>query len=206
MSTTTTEPVRVLDEEAIGLLFTDAHTANAFAPTEVSDEVLERLHGLTVMAPTAMNTQPLRILWIRSPEAKATVGALMGEGNREKTLAAPLVAVLAFDAAWHEHLETLAPFRAAAKDTFAANEPMRVGMAKTNAAIQMGYFLLAARGLGLDVGPQAGFDAKGVDEAFFTENGWQSFAVVNLGYPAADGAGYRERQARLGFAQQTLTV
>jgi 3-hydroxypropanoate dehydrogenase len=206
MSTTVSEPVRELDEVALGQLFTQAHTANSFDETPVSDEVLERLHELTVMPPSAMNIQPLRILWVRSPEAQATLGALMGEGNRDKTLAAPLVAVLAFDAQWHEHLELLAPFRAAAKDTFAANEPMRVGMAKTNAAIQMGYFLLAARSLGLDVGPQAGFDAQGVDAAFFADNGWQSFAVVNLGYPAADGAGYRERQGRLEFGEQTLTV
>lgn len=203
---TTATALARLGEDELGALFTQAHTANAFAPTPVSDETLRELHELTKMPPSAMNSQPLRVLWVRSEAARERLGSFMSEGNRDKTAQAPLVAVLAYDARWHEYLETLAPFRASAKESIDANVGMRESMAKLNAAIQAGYFLLAARSLGLDVGPQGGFDHAGVDAAFFAENGWRSFAVVNLGYPAADGAGYRGRQGRLSYEEQTLTV
>ncbi|WP_233556017.1 malonic semialdehyde reductase [Galactobacter caseinivorans] len=195
-----------LDSGAVEQLFTGAHTAAAFAPTPVTQEQQRAIHEMMRMPPTAMNTQPLRILWVRSPEARERLGALMSQPNRAKTLAAPLSAVLAYDVNWHEHLATLAPFRLDSQAEFAANEPLRTGMAQMSAHIQAGYFLLAARANGLDVGPMSGFDKSGVDREFLAEKGWHSFAVVNLGHPAADGAGYRDRQGRLSFEEQTLTL
>lgn len=206
MSTLNDAPAAPLDEAQLDALFEGAHTAESFADREVPEEVLRRLQELTRMPPSAMNSQPLRILWVRSPEARAELVSHMGGNNKAKTLAAPLTAVLASSDRWHCHLPTLAPFRVKDMDSLEENEPMRRGLAHTSARIQAGYFLLAARALGLDVGPMGGFKQGEVDQAFFSENGWESFLVVNLGYPAPDGAGYRPRQGRLNFEEQTLTV
>lgn len=195
-----------LDEHAVRQLFTGAHTAQTFAQTPVTQEQERAIHDMVRMPPTAMNTQPLRIVWVRSAEARERLGPLMSETNRAKTLAAPLTAVLCYDVNWHEHLATLAPFRLDAQAEFAANEPLRSGMAQLSAHLQAGYFLLAARAVGLDVGPMSGFDKAGVDREFLAQKGWRSFAIVNLGHPAPERSGYRDRQGRLSFEEQTLTV
>lgn len=206
-STTAAPTTRTpLPPSGVEQLFTGAHTAQTFADLPVTAEQERAIHAMMRMPPTAMNTQPLRILWVRSPEARERLGALMSQGNRAKTLAAPLTAVLAYDLNWHQHLATLAPFRADAKADFEANEPLRSGMAQLSAHLQAGYFLLAARAVGLDVGPMSGFNRAGVDREFLAENGWHSFVIVNLGHPAAGGGDYRERQGRLSFEEQTLTV
>lgn len=200
-------PVRErLSTADIDQLFAGAHTADVFADRPVDEHVLRELHSMLRMPPTAMNIQPLRVVWVRSPEARERLGECMSEGNRAKTLAAPLTAVLAYDVDWHEHLEVLAPFRLGSQAEFAANEPMRTGMAQLSAHLQAGYLLLAARALGLDVGPMGGFDKARVDREFFDGTGWHSFVVVNLGYPATEGSGYRPRQGRLSFEEQTRTV
>ena len=150
MSDTTTElqlPRLVLDDESQGLLFTNARTANTFSDDPVDDEQLAAIYDLMKWAPTGGNTQPLRILFIRSPEAKERLIAHLNEGNRDKTRSAPVVAVLAADTSFHEHLGRLFPQRPGMKDYFAADDALRERQAKFNATLQAGYFLLAVRAM-----------------------------------------------------------
>ena len=200
MSDTTTElqlPRPVLDDESQRLLFTNARTANTFSDDPVDDEQLAAIYDLMKWAPTGGNTQPLRILFIRSPEAKERLIAHLNEGNRDKTRSAPVVAVLAADTSFHEHLGRLFPQRPEMKDYFAADDALRERQAKFNATLQAGYFLVAVRAMGLAAGPMGGFDAAGIDEEFFADGTWSSILVVNIGRPGPRA--WRDRLPRLDY-------
>lgn len=172
-----------LDEAGRATLFTDARTANSFAPTGVSDEELTDVWSLAKWPPTAANVQPLRVLYVRPGEGRDRLVAHMADGNKDKTAAAPAVAVLAQDSEYHEYVPTVLPFRPELKDVLAGDDNMRTTMGGFNAALQAGYFILAVRAAGLAAGPMAGFDAAGVDAEFFPEGRWKSLLVVNIGHP-----------------------
>lgn len=199
MIATIDRPTLALDQRAQELLFTEAHTANAFLDEPVSDERLASIYEMIKWAPTAANTQPLRVLFVRSPEAKERLLPHLAEGNKAKSLQAPVNAILAADTEYHEFIPRLAPFMAAMKDRLAANPDLRQQQARFNAAIQAGYFIVGVRAAGLAAGPMGGFDAAGIDQEFFPDGRWRSIMVVNIGKPA-DGA-FRPRQARLDFAE-----
>ena len=202
MTDTTTEqqpPSRVLDDEARELLFTNARTANTFSDDPVDDEQLAAIYDLMKWAPTGGNAQPLRILFIRSPEAKERLIPHLSEGNREKTRSAPVVAVLAADTSFHEHLDRLFPQRPGMKDRLAADDALRERQAKFNATLQAGYFVLAVRAMGLAAGPMGGFDAAGVDKEFFADGTWSSILVVNIGKPGPEA--WRDRLPRLDYEE-----
>jgi 3-hydroxypropanoate dehydrogenase len=188
------EPRR-LDDIARAQLFTDARTANAFTSEPVTDDELTEIWELTKWAPTAANFQPLRVLYVQSPEARERLVAHMSDGNKEKTLAAPAVAVLAFDSRFHEHIPTVVPFRSALVPVFEADTGMRESAASFNSALQAGYFVLAVRTLGLAAGPMGGFDKEGVDAEFFADGRFRSTLVINIGHPAEDA--WRDRLPRL---------
>jgi 3-hydroxypropanoate dehydrogenase len=173
----------VLDDAARALLFTEARTANTFAATPVSDEELRDIWELAKWAPTAANTQPLRVLFVRTDEGRARLVEHMSEGNKAKTATAPVVAILAMDTEFHEHIPTVLPFKPELKEVFAGNDEMREGTSRFNSALQAGYFLLAVRAAGLAAGPMAGFDAQGVDADFFPGGRVRSILVVNIGHP-----------------------
>ncbi|AEA25373.1 MULTISPECIES: malonic semialdehyde reductase [Pseudonocardia] len=174
----------VLDDAARALLFTEARTANTFAPVPVPDETLTAIWELAKWPPTAANTQPLRVTFVRSDEGKARLVPLMAEGNQEKTRTAPAVALLAADVEFHEFTDRTFPIRPELKDNFdAAGVEGREAMARFNATLQAGYFLLAARAHGLATGPMAGFDADAVTEEFFPGGRHRALLVVNLGLP-----------------------
>jgi 3-hydroxypropanoate dehydrogenase len=175
-----------IDDAAADTLFREAATAYAFTDEPVSVEQLTRLHDLVRHAPTAMNTQPLRILFLTTDEAKARLLPHLAEGNRPKSASAPVVAVLAADTDFHEHLPRLMPMAPNAKDNFADDE-RRAQAARFNATLQAGYFILAARAVGLDAGPMGGFDAAGVDAEFLAGTPLTSILVVNLGHVAEGG-------------------
>lgn len=203
--TLATNPLRI-DDEAADLLFREARTVNRFAEEPVTDDHVRAAYDLVRWGPTAMNTLPLRLLLVRTPEARERLGAHMNEGNRAKTLAAPLTIVAAADPGFHTHLGFLAPHMEGATERFEAGGPdMRSGMARTSALIQVGYFVVGLRAVGLHAGPMGGFDAAGVNAEFFGDNGWQSLLVINVGLPAAEGASH-PRQARLEFDQVSLAV
>jgi 3-hydroxypropanoate dehydrogenase len=172
-----------LDESGRATLFTDARTANTFAETPVSDAELAEIWDLAKWAPTAANTQPLRVLYVGPGHGRERLVTHMSDGNKAKTASAPAVAVLAVDTRFHEHIPALLPFRPELKDVFEANEDMRASTGSFNATLQAGYFILSVRAHGLAAGPMAGFDAAGIDADFFPDGRWHSILVVNIGHP-----------------------
>lgn len=172
-----------LDDEARGVLFTRARTANTFAATPVSDDELSSIWDLAKWGPTSANTQPLRVLYVRPGEARDRLVKHMSDGNKAKTESAPAVAVLAVDTRFHEHIPTVFPFRPQMKDVLEANEKMRLAGGNLNSALQAGYFIMSVRAHGLAAGPMTGFDAAGVDAEFFPDGRWHAIMVVNIGHP-----------------------
>ena len=188
-----------LTPDAAALLFDDARTHNAWTAEPVSADTLRQLHERAKWGPTAMNTSPLRVQFVVSAEARERLLPLMAEGNRAKTAAAPVVALLGRDVDFHEHLPQLAPHMAGIREKLAGAPASRESMSQLNGSLQAGYFILAARSLGLDCGPMGGFDAAGVDAAFWAGTAVKSLLVVNLGH--GDPAGLRPRAPRLSFEQ-----
>lgn len=193
-----------LDATAQNLLFREAHTANAFTDEPVTDEQVQAIYDLVKYAPTAFNMSPLRVLLVRSPEARERLVAHMAEGNRPKTAAAPLVAVLAVDHEFHEELPKLFPHAPGIKDTYFAERSVREQAGAFNASLQIGYFILGVRAAGLAAGPMTGFDAEGLSKEFFADGDHRVLAVVNIGKPG-EGA-FNPRSPRLEFDEVVTTV
>jgi 3-hydroxypropanoate dehydrogenase len=192
-----------LDPAAQDLLFREARTANTFTDEPVTDEQVKAIYDLVKWAPTSMNNQPLRIVLVRSAEGRERLLAHMSEGNRAKTGAAPLVAILAADTDFHEHLPRVFPHFPGAKDLFA--EPgARAEVAVFNASLQVGYFILGVRAAGLAAGPMTGFDAKGLDQEFFPDGRNHVLAVVNIGRPGPEA--WFSRSPRLDYEDVVTTV
>jgi 3-hydroxypropanoate dehydrogenase len=186
-----------LDSAALKQLFLDARTFNKFQDRPVSDSTLHELVDLMKWGPTSMNSQPGRIVFVRSAAAKDKLkGALMG-GNVDKTMAAPVTAIVAYDTEFHEHLPTQFAAMPGARDMFHGNTAMLESTAFRNSSLQGAYLIVAARALGLDAGPMSGFDNAAVDAAFFPEGKWKSNFLVNLGY--GDAGGNWPRGPRLPF-------
>jgi len=172
-----------LDDAGRALIFTQARTANSFASTPVSDAELEGIWELAKWAPTAANTQPLRVVFVRTEEGKARLVESMNDGNKAKTLAAPAVAILAADTRFHEHIPTVFPIRPEMQDVIEADDGMRQHLSSYGSTLQIAYFILAVRAQGLAAGPMAGFDADGVDRDFFPGGRFHASLVVNIGHP-----------------------
>ena len=187
---------RPLSDAALAQLFTEARTRNAWSDRPVPEDLLRRLYDLTKFGPTAVNNTPARFVFVTSPEAKARLIPLMSEGNRAKTLQAPVNVIIGMDTEFHEHLPVLFPHAPGARDWF-ADEAGRREAAFRNSSLQGGYFLLAARALGLDVGPMSGFDPAGVKAEFFPDSTIEPNFIVNLGYGTDENL--FPRSPRLGF-------
>jgi 3-hydroxypropanoate dehydrogenase len=180
------------------LLFSDARTHSAWLDRPVSDTLLHELYDLVRMGPTSANSQPLRLVFVRSAEAKEQLRGALSPGNVEKTMTAPVTAIVAHDVRFHEKLERLMPAMPRIAEGFAAMPmPVRENIARQSTAMQAGYLIIAARGLGLDCGPMGGFDPAAVDRAFFPDGEWTTSLLVNLGY--GDPARLFPRQPRLAF-------
>src|SRR6202046_3016282 len=186
MTPSDTDSLLALSPEAQALLFTDARTSNSFTDEPVTDEQLRAITDLAKWPPTMANTNPLRILFLRTPEGKDRLGPLMSEGNRAKTVSAPAVAVLAVDTDFHDKIPELLPFRPELRDNFVADAENRERLAIFNGALQAGYFILAIRAAGLAAGPMLGFDGSGIDAEFFAGRSWKTILVVNIGKPGTD--------------------
>ena len=187
-----------LSDTALDQLFTEARTRNAWSDRPVSEDLLRKLYDLTKFGPTAVNATPARFVFITSPEAKARLSPLMSEANRAKTLQAPVNVIIAQDLAFADTLPVLFPHAPGAKDWFADPVAARE-TAFRNASLQGGYFLLAARALGLDVGPMSGFDAAGVKAEFFAGTTVEPNFIVNLGYGTDENL--FPRSPRLSFEE-----
>ncbi len=168
-------------DPVLAQLFTEARTRNAWSDRPVPDALLRKLYDLTKFGPTAVNTTPARFVFVTSPEAKARLIPLMSEGNQAKTMQAPVNVIVGMDLEFHEQLPKLFPHAPTAKEWF-AEEAARREAAFRNSSLQGGYFLIAARALGLDVGPMSGFDPAGVKAEFFPDSAVEPNFIVNLGY------------------------
>ena len=187
-----------LDDAAWQQLFLSARTHNGWLDRPVDDALLRRLYEIVRMAPTGGNCQPLRLLFVQSPEAKQRLRPALSAGNVDKTMSAPVTAVVAWDTRFYEQMAKLVPHSPDMGKRLGAMDPEeRKGLALTSATLQAGYLIVAARGLGLDCGPMGGFEAERVDEIFFPDGRWKSFLLVNLGY--GDAAKLRPRAPRLEF-------
>ena len=193
-----------LSAEAQDLLFRQARTANTFTDEPVSDEQVRAIYDLAKWAPTSMNNQPLRIVLVRSQAARDQLVQTMADGNKAKTAAAPLVAILAADHAFHENFSKTFPHFPGARDIFAADDSLRAKTADLNATLQVAYFILAVRAAGLAAGPMTGYDATALNEAFFPDGERHVLAVVNIGKPGQ--AAWMDRLPRLDFDEVVSTL
>jgi 3-hydroxypropanoate dehydrogenase len=193
-----------LDTAAQNLLFRDARTANAFTDEPVTDEQVQAVYDLVKYAPTAYNQQPLRIVLVRSAEGRERLVQHMNEGNRAKTAAAPLVAILAADNEFHEELPAQFPAFPQAKELLFSERPAREQSASFNAALQVGYFIVGLRAAGLAAGPMTGYDAEAINKEFFADGEHSVLAVVNIG-KAGENA-WRARGPRLAYDEVVTTV
>ena len=178
----------VIDAAAVDAIFAEARTANTFTG-EVTEEQARAIYELTKFGPTAFNSQPLRVTYVRSAEARATLVEALANGNRAKTATAPLVAILSYDTSWQEQWDNFLPGYNAPKAMYDAAPDLAAATGNNNAHLQAGYFILAVRSLGFSAGPMTGADFTAIDEAFFPDGGQKSFLVVNIGQPAADAWG-----------------
>ncbi|WGI26712.1 malonic semialdehyde reductase [Halomonas alkaliantarctica] len=171
-----------IDQNAIATLFTEARTHNVWQDRDVNEETLRELYNLMHFGPTSMNCQPARILFLTTDEAKGRLKPALMPGNQEKTMKAPVVAVLGFDTEFYEHLPRMFAHNKDAKSLFEGKPDFIHSTAFRNSSIQGGYFILAARALGLDAGPMSGFNNAAVDEEFFPDGKVKSNFLCNLGY------------------------
>src|SRR5690625_72813 len=188
------------DTISLRKIFHDAHTTHRFVDEPVDVATVREVYETIRWAPTAMNSQPLRLAVVESREARERLVALMAEGNQAKTLAAPLTVIAAADPAFHTHLEHLAPHRAGARESLEGQPEFREDFARMNGLIQLGYLIVGLRAAGLAVGPMTGMDTAAVDGEFFAASGWRTLAVLNVGRAPADEPGaVHPRAGRLDF-------
>ncbi len=185
-------------------VFHSARTVNKFTTQPVDDAQLRALYDLCKWAPTSMNSQPMRLVFVTSAEAKEKLRPALSPGNVDKTMAAPVTAIVAIDTAFYEHLPMQMPSIATARATFADNAELARTTAFRNGSMQGGYLILAARMLGLDAGPMSGFDIAKVDEAFFAGTTFTANFLVNLGY--GDASANYPRAPRLSFEEAARIV
>ena len=188
-----------IDDTALRQLFLDARTQNKWLPKDVTDAQLHEIVDIMKMGPTSMNTQPMRILFVRSKEAKERLKPFLTPGNVDKTMAAPVCAILGNDMAFYEHLPRTFPHKADAKDMYIGKDAMISGTAFRNGTLQGAYLMIAARAVGLDVGAMSGFDKGKVDEAFFAGTTIKSNFLCNIGH--GDPAGVFGKLPRLPFEE-----
>ena len=186
-----------LAQAALDQLFLDAHTHNAWQDKPVPDALLHRLYELLRMAPTSANNSPARIVFVQSQQAKEKLLPALMEGNRAKTMAAPVTALIVYDLHFYDQLGKLFPNAPDAASWFNKDEQTVFTNAFRNGTLQGGYLILAARALGLDCGPMSGFDNAQVDELFFAGTNVKSNFLCNLGY--GDAKGVYPRNPRLSF-------
>ncbi len=190
-----------LNDEALNTLFRDARTHTAWLDKPVSDDILRQLYDLLKWGPTSANCCPARILFLHTPAAKQRLAPMLAPNNVDKTMQAPVTAIIAHDLKFYENLPKLYPHNPGAREWFSNSPELAAATAFRNGTLQGGYLILAARSLGLDCGPMSGFDNAKVDVEFFpaatATSEVKSNFLCNLGY--GDVAKLMPRNPRLGF-------
>ena len=184
--------------DALAQLFTEARTHNAFLDKPVPEELLRQALDLAKMGPTSVNQSPMRVIFVRTKEGKERLAPALSPGNLDKTLAAPLVAIVGYDVKFFEHLPFLFP-HADAKPWFSGNAEFAARSAFQNGTLQVAYLILALRAVGLDTGPMTGFDNAKVDAEFFAGTDVKSNVLINIGF--GDTAKLFPRSPRFSFDQ-----
>ena len=186
-----------LSHDTLKQLFLQARSHTDWQDKPVSNEQLHALYDLAKWGPTSMNCLPMRLVFLKSPAAKARLKPMLAEGNVDKVLAAPVTVIVAYDAQFYEHLPTLFPYVDTARAMYADNATLSEQTAFRNSSLQGAYLILAARSLGFDTGPMSGFDNQQVDREFFPDGRFKSNFLMNIGY--GNHAALHPRGPRLEF-------
>lgn len=189
-------PTALLSEDGLDLIFREARTHSKWTDQPVSEHILRTIWDTARMGATSANCSPARIVFVQSAEAKEKLKPFLADGNVEKTMTAPVTAIIGHDMAFYESLPKLFP-HTDARSWFVGNDQMIADTAFRNGTLQGAYLMLAARAMGLDCGPMSGFDSAGVDEAFFAGTKIKSNFLCNIGY--GDSEGLHPRSPRLSF-------
>ncbi|MFM0172762.1 malonic semialdehyde reductase [Paraburkholderia sediminicola] len=193
----------ILSDQALDQLFREARTHNGWQQKPVDDAMLKQLIELVLLGPTSANSSPGRFVFVKTQEGKEKLRPALSPGNLEKTMAAPVTAIVGMDMAFYEHLPKLFP-HADARRWFAGKDKAIADTAFRNPTLQGGYLILAARALGLDTGAMSGFDAAKVDAAFFAGTTVKSNFLINLGY--GDPSKLFPRSPRFAFDEAARIV
>ena len=172
---------KTLTDDALDTLFRDARTFNSWRDVDVEDGVLHQLHDIMKYGPTSANCSPARVVFVKSKEAKERLKPHLAEGNVDKTMSAPVTAIIGHDMEFYEELPKLFP-HTDAKSWFVGNDDLIKETAIRNGTLQGGYLIMAARALGVDCGPMSGFDTDGVKKEFFADTPIEPNFLCNLGY------------------------
>jgi 3-hydroxypropanoate dehydrogenase len=194
---TAVHPNRI-SSDALDQLFRDARTHSAWLPKKVEVETLREAYELARMGPTSANSSPARFVFLQSEAAKARLLPALAPLNVEKTKAAPATVIVAWDTEFYEKLPQLVP-RADARSFFVGKQALIEETTFRNSSLQGGYFILAARAVGLDCGPMSGFDGAKVNAEFFPDGKWKVNFLCNLGY--GDRSKLFPRNPRLEFEE-----
>lgn len=187
----------MLDNNSLDTLWRNARSYNGWLDTEVDDAQLHALYELLKLAPTAANSCPARFVFIKSNEAKARLKPTLAEGNVDKAMSAPVIAIIAYDTEFYNHLPFLFP-HTDAKSWYEGNDAKIKETATMNATLQGAYLIMAARSVGLDCGPMGGFDNAALDAEFFADGKYKSLFICALGY--GDAASIYPRSPRFEFS------
>jgi 3-hydroxypropanoate dehydrogenase len=194
---------RIINDAALDQIFRQARTHRSWTGEPVSDVVLQAAYDLARMAPTSGNCSPMRVLFVKSPDAKERLKPALSQGNVEQTMKAPVTAIIGYDLQFHDLLPRLYPF-ADARSWYAGDDQLIQTTAFRNGSLQGAYFIIAARAVGLDCGPMSGFDNAKVDATFFPDGRVKSNFLCNLGY--GDGGRMQARAPRLEFDEACTII
>jgi len=192
-----------ISREALDQLFREARTHSTWLPEPVPVELLRQAYELARLGPTSANCSPARFVFLTSPGGKARLKPALAPGNVDKTMAAPVTVIVAWDTEFHEKLPKLFP-HADMRAYFVGNQPLIQETAFRNSSLQAAYFILAARALGLDCGPMSGFDADKLNAEFFPDGKWKVNLLCNLGY--GDPSKLHPRNPRLNFEEASVIL
>ena len=192
-----------ISQEALDQLFREARTHSKWLPEPVPVEILRKAYELARLGPTSANGSPARFVFLTTPGTKALLKPVLASGNLDKTMAAPVTVIIAWDTEFHEYLPKLFP-HADMRSYFVGNKPLIEESAFRNSSLQAAYFILAARALGLDCGPMSGFDADKLNVAFFPDGKWKVNLLCNLGY--GDPSKLHPRNPRLNFEDAAVIL
>ncbi|WP_375402261.1 malonic semialdehyde reductase [uncultured Sphingomonas sp.] len=189
----------MLDEATLAALFTDARSQNGWLPDPVSDEELRAAYDIAKWGPTSMNTQPMRLVFLRSEEGRERLKPALSPTNIDKVMTAPVVAIIAFDAEFYTLLPRVFPHNPNAASYFTGNPAIIQPTAFRNGSMQAAYYMLALRAVGLDVGPMSGLHPGKVDAEFFANSSWRTNLVCGIGH--GDPNKVFGRSPRLDFGE-----